>query len=149
MLSLRSITVAGDEVNDTCVLQIVLDSGSGFFIIREAGLRRLHCRFPGLPIVFPYEGGPSVAVADGREQMISPQAGVLTSLRLTPWAPVVIRLAVVVFPGRDDVLILSSKMLREKINIDIMARLRAKALGYCELAESEHGLTAYMAQAPP
>lgn len=70
-----------------------------------------------------------MTVADGRGKTIFQQTGVLTAHLLTPWAPVVILLAVAVVPGGDGVLILGSKARREQLNIDEMESLRAKALG--------------------
>ena len=47
----------------------------------------------------------------------------------TPWGPVAISPAFAVIPGTDSVLILGSKMLREKLGIDVMAYLKGKAQG--------------------
>lgn len=48
---------------------------------------------------------------------------------LTPWPPVGVKLAVAVLSGGDDVLILiGSRILREKLNIDVIQRLKEKAL---------------------
>ena len=50
---------------------------------------------------------------------------------MTRWAPETVRLALSVMPGADGLLISGSKTLREKLNIDVMKRLRdtAAALG--------------------
>lgn len=40
-----------------------------------------------------------------------------------------IKLAMAVLPDGDDVLILESRALREKLNMDFMEGLKAKALG--------------------
>lgn len=77
-----------------------------------------------------------------RGQSISQYTGMLTVHVMTPWAPVVIRLAIAVLPGGVDLLILGSKTLRKQLNIDILGGLRAKVLGHGNLAESEHGLAA-------
>lgn len=82
------VKVAGGKARGTCVLETVLDSGSGSSIIRWTGLRRLQCQLAGLPTVHPYEGGPSMTGAGGRGYKISLYAGVLTVHVLAPWAPV-------------------------------------------------------------
>ena len=43
---------------------------------------------------------------------------------MTPWAPVTILLPLAVMPGKDDLLILGSKTLREKLRIDVMKQLK-------------------------
>lgn len=115
------VMVVGGEARGKCVLQNILDGGSGTSKLMETGLRLLLRLFHGLPTVHPFEKGPSVTVADGPYN--------------TPWAPVVIRLAVAVVPGGDDVLILGSKTLRAQPNTDILRGLWAKAMVRGELAE--------------
>lgn len=56
---------------------------------------------------------------------------------MTPWAPVVIRLAVVVLPGADDALTLGSTTLREQLDIDVMEGLKNRALGEKQTTEVE------------
>lgn len=112
------VRIPGGEVRGRCLLQAVLDSGSSISIIGEAGLRRLHRRFPEVPAMHPYDRRPSVTVADGRGQIISQKTGVLAAHIITPWLPVVIDQSVAVWLGGDD-------------------GLRAKALGHGELSESE------------
>lgn len=78
----------------------------------------------------------------------------LTVDTVTPWAPMVVRLAVAVLRGNGDVLILVSKTPQEYFLIDIMDELGAKGLGHGELAEpepaeSEHGLAAMPSVCPP
>lgn len=51
-----------------CMLQRLRDSGSNISIIGYGGLRTLQGLFPEFPIVYPYERGPSVTVAEGRGQ---------------------------------------------------------------------------------
>lgn len=82
-----------------------------------------------------------MTVANGWEKNISWQTGVPATHAMTPWAPVVIRLAVSMLPG-DAALILGSKAPRLQLNIDILKGLRTKVLYFGELAESEHGLAA-------
>lgn len=48
-----------------------------------------------------------------------------------------VKLAVVVLPGIDDVIILESRTLREKMNIDAMEALKAKALKLYELSNND------------
>lgn len=77
------VMVAGGEACGECVVQTVLGSGSGIPIIPEVqvSLCRLRRRFPRLPIEYPWEGGSSVTVADGRRHKISQQTGVLARKR--------------------------------------------------------------------
>lgn len=49
-----------------------------------------------------------MTIAHDRRQKISQQAGVLTYV-VMPWAPAVIRLAVAVLPGGEDVLIWATR----------------------------------------
>ena len=80
-------------------------------------------------MVFPYEGAPSVNIADGRSVSLTQQTCMLKVSALTPWGQVSVRLAVAVLPGGDDVLILGSKTLREQLNINVMDGLMAKVMG--------------------
>lgn len=79
-------------------------------------------------MVFPHEGAPSVAIADGRSVSLAPQGSMLKVIYLTPWKQVGIELAVAVFPGGDDANILGSKPLQEQLKIYIMEGLKAKVL---------------------
>lgn len=47
---------------------------------------------------------------------------------MTPWAPVVIKLAPAVLPGDNGVLIIDSKSMREHLGIDAMSSLRHTVL---------------------
>lgn len=88
----RGVVVAGGErARQVCA---VLDSGSGIYVIGEADLRRLRRHFPERSTGHPYEGGPTVTVADDRGQKIPQHTGVLTAHILTLWAPVVTRLSI-------------------------------------------------------
>lgn len=111
------------------MLKTVLNSGSDISILGKAGLRHLQQHFKNITLVHPYEEGPSVFVADGRERN-------LTQHTTTPWAPLVVRLTVAILPGGDDTLVLGSKTLREKLHIDVMDGLRVRAQGQHELEKS-------------
>ena len=90
----------------------------------------MHCkkRFRGVDVVRPYNGEQhQVMLADGRAVPIERQTCTLTATIMTPWAPVAIRLALAVMPGEDDLLILGSKTLHEKLDIDAMKQLRDMA----------------------
>lgn len=77
-----------------------VDSGSSISITVEAGLHRLQRFSPGLPVVYPYEGGPPVTVADDRKQNIPQKRGRA------------------LFPEGVHVLILGSETLPEQLNTD-------------------------------
>ena len=46
---------------------------------------------------------------------------------MAPWTPVTIWLALAVMPGEDNQLILGSKTLRKKLDVDVMKQLREMA----------------------
>lgn len=78
--------VSGGKARSRCVLQTVLGIGSGISIIMEIGLRELQHNFPGLPTVYPYEGGTLGTVTDDQRQKIPQQTGLLAAYVMTPWA---------------------------------------------------------------
>ena len=53
-----------------------------------------------------------MSIVDGRKRNLMLQTGILKAHTMTPWAPVVIRLAVAILPGGDATLILDSKTPR-------------------------------------
>lgn len=57
---------------------------------------------------------------------------------LTPWAPVVINLAMAVLYGGDNVLNLGSRTLYEQLKIDVMEGLKPKASGSGVWNENDH-----------
>ena len=69
-----------------------------------------------------------VVLADGRAVQIERQMCSLTTTIMTPKAPVTVRLALAVMPGEDDLLILGSKTLREKLSIDVMKQVKDAAV---------------------
>ena len=56
-------------------------------------------------------------VADGRELSIRSQTRRMNVTTLTPWAPVEVTLSLAVLPGIDDVLIIGSKSMRERLGL--------------------------------
>lgn len=54
------VMVGGGAARGRCVVQRVMDSGSGISIIGGASLCRLQHHFPELPTMYPYVGGPSM-----------------------------------------------------------------------------------------
>ena len=119
------IMVPGGENSEPYMVGTVHDSGAGISCISEATVCALQKRFSGVDVVQPYDGEQHQEVlADGRAVQIERHTSSLTATIMTPWAPVTIRLALVVMPGEDDLLILGSKMLREKVSIDVMKQLR-------------------------
>lgn len=121
--------VPGGAAKGPCVLPAVLNSGSGMSMIGGKGLRCTQEMWPDVHVVFPYESKLTVAMADGWSTLLTQQTCLLTASVLTPWASVGIELAMAVLPDRDDVLILEPRALREKLNIDVMEGLKARALG--------------------
>lgn len=68
-------------------------------------------------------------VVDNRGNNIPKKTGLPTAHIMMPSLPVAIHLALAVFPGGDDVFILGSKRLPERLNIEKVDSRRGKALG--------------------
>lgn len=100
------------------MLPSVLNSGSGIAIAGEACLCHRQQHFSGLQVV----NWRSLSVADGRGVYTTQQTGLLTTTILTPFAPVVIQLPVVVLPGGDIILISGTKPLREKLDKEVPSK---------------------------
>ena len=71
----------------------------------------------------------SIQLVNGQKVVVGNQTRTLHVAIGTPWGLVVISTAFAIIPGTDSVLILGSKMLREKLGIGIMASLKGKAQG--------------------
>ena len=113
------------EDSESYMVGTVLDSRAGILCVSEAAVCALQKRFPGVDVVQPYDGEQhQVVLADGQAVPIERQTCSLTTTLMTPWAPVTIRLALAVMPGEDDLLILGSKTLGEKLTIDVMKQLK-------------------------
>ena len=102
-------------------LQAVLDNASGVTGISERLLERLRKHFGGVD-VSPLKSGPcQVSVADGR--VFTARYQTTDDLQVTLQAPhgrISFRVAFVILPGSDDVMIIGSKTLRESLDIDIV-----------------------------
>ena len=82
----------------------------------------------GIDEVRPYDGEQhQVALADGWVVLIEWKTCTLTATIMTPWVPIVVRLALAVMPGENDLLILGPKTLPETLDIDVMKQLRDTA----------------------
>ena len=122
---LTGIMVPGGEDLEPYMMGTVLDSGAGISCVSEATVCALQKRFLGVDVVQPYDGEQhQVMLADGRTVLIERNTFSLTATIMTPWAPVTIRLALAVIPGEDDLLILGSKTMREKLSVDVIKQLR-------------------------
>ena len=125
---LTGIMVPGGEDSESYMIGTVLDSGAGISCVSEVTVCALQRQFPGVDVVQPYGGEQhQVVLADGRAVPIERQTCSLTAAIMTPWAPVIIWLALAVMPEEDNLLILRSKTLREKLSIDVMKQLRDTA----------------------
>ena len=102
-------------------LQAVLDNASGVTSISERLLEWLRRHFGGVD-VSPLKAGPyQVSVADGRA--LSARYQTTGDLQVTLQAPhgrISFRVAFVVLPGSDDVMIIGSKTLHDSLDIDIV-----------------------------
>lgn len=76
-------------------------------------------------------------VANEYAVSITQHACLLMVTIMTPWAPVVIRLAVAVLQGAGVVLTLGLKTLREQLDIDVTQGLENKELGHKKTTELE------------
>ena len=85
--------------------------------------------FRGDRLVHPCVKEMSAQLANGQKVVVRNQTSTLQVAIGTPWGPVVISTAFAVIPGTDSVLIFGSKMLREKLGIDVMASLKGKVQG--------------------
>ena len=102
----------------------MLDSGAGVSCISEKMAADLGAHFEGTRIVYPMTKTAKARVADGRELAIKNQTRRMNVTILTPWAPVEVTLSLAVLPGIDDVLIIGSKSMRERLGVEIMASLK-------------------------
>lgn len=109
------------------MLQAVLSSGSVISMIGEKGLPRMQKMWLEVQVVFSYELEFIVAMADGQSTLLTQEKCLLTASVLTPWAPVDMKLAVVVLPGGNGEIILGSRALLMQLGIDVMERLNIKA----------------------
>lgn len=104
------------------MLKTVLDNGSGIFILEETGHRHLQQHLRGITLIHPYEGGPSVPVADVWEENSSTETVILTAHNTTPWVPVTISLpvslnAMLAIADADE----ETAMLKDGVNEDLLA----------------------------
>ena len=122
------IMIPGGECSEPYMVGTVLDSGEEISCVSEATVCALQERFPGVDVVNDYDDDQhQVLLTDGRTVPIAPQTCSLTATIMTPWVPEKIRLALVVMAGEDDLLMLESKTLRQKLSIDVMKQLRGTA----------------------
>ena len=115
------LAARGGKTLEPLRMQAVLDSASGVTGISERLLERLRRHFGGVD-VSPLKSGPcQVSVADGRA--LTARYQTTDDLQVTLRAPhgrISFRVAFVILPGSDDVMIIGSKTLRESLDIDIV-----------------------------
>ena len=102
-------------------LQVVLDSASDVRGISERLLEGMRRHFGGVDVSSLKSGPCQVSVADGRA--LTAQYQTTDDLQVTLHAPhgrISFRVAFVILPGSDDVMIIGSKTLRESLDIDIV-----------------------------
>ena len=108
------LVARGGKTLEPLGIQAVLDSASGVTGISEPLLERLRRHFGGAD-VSPLKPGPChISVADGRALMARYQT--TDGLQVTLQAPhgrISFRVAFVILPGSDDVMIIGSKTLRD------------------------------------
>ena len=124
-----NIVVSGGQTLEPVVLNAVLDSGSDVTDFSECLLKRLQAYFAEVQVSRLIPGVRIVSVADGREF----EAHLKTKeLKVTLHAAHGQRsfgVAFIVLP-RTDVMIIGSKILRERLHIDIMTFQRAGICGW-------------------
>ena len=115
------LVARGGKIMEPLGLQAVLDSASGVTGISERLLERLGKQF-GVGDVSPLKSGPyQVSVADDRALKARYQT--TDDLQMTlqvPHGRISFRVAFVILPGLDDVMLIGSKTLREILDIDIV-----------------------------
>ena len=115
------LVARGGKTLEPLGMQAGLDSASGVTGISERLLERLRRHFGGVD-VSPLKSGPcQVSVADGRA--LTARYQTTDDLQVTLRAPhgrISFRVAFVILPGSDDVMIIGSKTLRESLDIDIV-----------------------------
>ena len=115
------LVARGGKTLEPLGMQAILDSASGVTGISERLLERLRRHFGGVD-VSPLKSGPcQVSVADGRA--LTARYQTTDDLQVTLRAPhgrISFRVAFVILPGSDDVMIIGSKTLRESLDIDIV-----------------------------
>ena len=111
-----------------------MDSGSGITAMSEELVEALR-RQPGMmqtALTQAFVGHARVVTSLSQECDIVTQSCSLHLTIETRWGPVRFTMPFIVLQGRDDVVIIGQKTLREKLGIDVMAQLKAsvlKALG--------------------
>ena len=115
------LVARGGKILEPLGLQAVLDSASGVTGISQRTLERLRRDFGGVD-VSPLTSGPcQVSVADGRALKARYQT--TDNLQVTLQAPhgrISFRVAFVILPGSNDIMIIGSKALRESLDTDIV-----------------------------
>ena len=116
------LVARGGKTLESLGLQAVLDGASGDAGISERLLERLRRHFGSGVDVSPLKFGPcQVSVADGRALMARYQTTDDPQVTLqAPHGRISFRVAFVIFPGSDDVMIVGSKTLRESLDINIV-----------------------------
>ena len=144
------IIVPVGEDSEPCMVGTVVDSGAGISCVSEAIACALQKRFPGVDVVQPYGSEQhQVVLADGRAVPIERQTCSLTATIITLGASVTIRLALVVMPGENDLLVLGPKTLRKKLSIDVMKQLQDTAAASGGGASSAEHASAELPAMPP
>ena len=115
------LVARGSKTMKPLVLQAVLDSASGVTGISERLLERLRKPFGGVD-VSPLKSRPcQVSVADGRALKARYQTtDDLEVILQAPHGRIRFRVAFVILPGSDDVMIIGAKTLRESLDTDIV-----------------------------
>lgn len=75
--------------------------------------------------------------SDGRLIKMRQQTGLLQVSIHTPWEPVAINLSFAVITGTNDVLVLSTKTLKGKLDTDVTQSLKVKALASREAGKNQ------------
>lgn len=86
------MAVAQGKFNPPISVRAVLDNGFGITCLSEKLLQRFKSYFSGEKLAYPFPGGYSVTVADGRLIEVRQQIPLLQASMYTPWASVVTHL---------------------------------------------------------
>ena len=115
------LVARGGKTLEPLGLQAVLNSSSGVTGISERLLERLRIRFGGVDVSTLESAPCRLSVADGRALTARYQTTDDPKVTLqAPHGRISFRVAFVILPGSDDVMIIGSKTFRERLDIDIV-----------------------------
>ena len=121
-----NITVPGGEKHAPLELKVVLDSASGITAISAPLLEKIVTNFGCVEMSRPLQEECKVTVADGGVIVVREQTQPVQVTLQIGHGHVSFRVAFVLLPGTDDVVMIGAKTMREKLYINVMRLLETK-----------------------